>query len=184
MLTVAGKNSRKVLEIKEEVESTANKVLNDDNVVSEVIVENIVLERREEARELGISPGKLLLIEKLKEVDPKATTEEYKDKPVNEIVKTIRDIKKVPNENNRKDDDKKVNNEPNKPLPDRKADVETSAGVKENTAGPDAGIKPVNKTDNAKPNVGTDINNKENKQSAMRRLTAALTRATKTVNQQ
>jgi len=52
MLTVAGKNSRKVLEIKEEVESTANKVLNDDNVVSEVIVENIVLERREEAREL------------------------------------------------------------------------------------------------------------------------------------
>jgi len=53
------------------VESTANKVLNDDNVVSEVIVENIVLERREEARELGISPGKLLLIEKLKEVDPR-----------------------------------------------------------------------------------------------------------------
>jgi len=39
------------------VESTANKVLNDDNVVSEVIVENIVLERREEARELGISPA-------------------------------------------------------------------------------------------------------------------------------
>ncbi|GAE90134.1 anti-sigma factor domain-containing protein [Acetivibrio straminisolvens] len=58
MLTVAGKDSKKVIKIKEEVESAANKVLNDDNVVSEVIVENVALERREKAKELGYPPEK------------------------------------------------------------------------------------------------------------------------------
>jgi len=40
----------------------------------------------------------------------------------------------------------------------------------------------VNKTDNAKPNVGTDINNKENKTVSNAKIDSALTRATKTVN--
>ncbi|HOM01594.1 MAG TPA: anti-sigma factor domain-containing protein [Acetivibrio sp.] len=165
MLTVAGKDFDKVCKIREEVENTANKVLNDDNVVSEVIVENVVLEKREEAKELGISPGKLVLIEKLKEVKPEVTTDEYKDKPVKEIMKTIKDMKKGKEDNNLKDGGKdKAGSEPaREPLPGKKPDTGASPGMKESPVSPDAGGK-TNK-DNGSNKINNDVNKdvKDNK---------------------
>ncbi|WP_235832663.1 anti-sigma factor domain-containing protein [Acetivibrio mesophilus] len=168
MLTVAGKNYEKVLKIKEEVGDTANKALTNDKVVSEVIVENVVLERREEAKELGVSPGKLVLIDKLKEVNPEATTDEYKDKPVKEIMKSIKDRKKVKEENNLKDINKdnnkdKVNSEPTiEPLPTKKPDAEISVGEK-NSISPARDNKPDKANSNTKINNDINKDNTDNK---------------------
>jgi hypothetical protein len=100
MLTVAGKNEEKVLEIQNKVHDVAKEVLDEDKVDSEILVENVVLERRKEAKELGISPGKLVLLEKLQEVNPVASIDEYKDKPVREIMKSIKEKKEDKKQNN------------------------------------------------------------------------------------
>lgn len=55
---------------------------------------NVALDRRDAARKLGITPGKLNLIQKLQELDPTATVEEYKDAKVTDIMKKIIELKK------------------------------------------------------------------------------------------
>ena len=45
---------------------------------------------------MGISPGKLVLIEKLKEEKPDVKVDEYKEKPVKEILTSIKQAKDIP----------------------------------------------------------------------------------------
>lgn len=106
MLTVAGQDSKKVLKIQEEVANAAKETLKEDIIDTDVIVENLALKRRDEAQKLGISPGKLLLIEKLKEVNPEVNAEEYKDRPVGEIMKSIKDKREEKEKDKDKDRDK------------------------------------------------------------------------------
>ncbi|MFZ5985769.1 MAG: anti-sigma factor domain-containing protein [Bacillota bacterium] len=94
MITVSSKDSKKVSEIQEEVQTLAKQTLENDKVDSEVIIESTALDRRNEAKNIGISPGKLVLIEKLKEVSPETVVDEYKEKSVKEIVKTIKEKRK------------------------------------------------------------------------------------------
>lgn len=56
--------------------------------------ENVALERRDEARKLGITPGKLNLIEKLQALDPTITVDQYKDAKVTDIMKKFVTLKK------------------------------------------------------------------------------------------
>lgn len=51
--------------------------------------DNVALERRDEAKALGITPGKLNLIQKLQAVDPTVTVEEYKTASVKKIMNGI-----------------------------------------------------------------------------------------------
>lgn len=85
-------------EVATELETVAEEGVNSalEETEKEVVVhkDNIALARRDEARKLGITPGKLNLIQKLQAVDPDATVEEYKDASVNEIMKTIKNIRK------------------------------------------------------------------------------------------
>ena len=64
---------------------------------SEVVVEtfSVGLERVEEAKELGVTPGKLNLVEKLQEaaVDTDIKVEEWVNKPVKEIIKATNEYK-------------------------------------------------------------------------------------------
>ncbi|OPZ88967.1 MAG: Anti-sigma-I factor RsgI [Firmicutes bacterium ADurb.Bin419] len=94
VITVSGKDNKKVTNIKEELANTANVTLEQGKVQSEVLTEETTLGKRDAAKELGISPGKLVLIEKLKEVKPDVEVKEYKDKKVKEIVASINETKK------------------------------------------------------------------------------------------
>lgn len=85
-------------EVATELETVAEEGVNSalEETEKEVVVhkDNVALARRDEARKLGITPGKLNLIQKLQAVDPDATVEEYKDASVKEIMKTIKNIRK------------------------------------------------------------------------------------------
>lgn len=54
-----------------------------------VYKDNVALSRRDEARKLGITPGKLNLIQKLQALDPTITVDQYKDAKVTDIMKKI-----------------------------------------------------------------------------------------------
>lgn len=91
-LSSNSKNSEeKVAELEDELKQ---ELKDDDLGKTEVVVQNINLERRQEAEKLGISPGKMLLIEKLQSEEQGVKTEEYANKPVKEIMKAINEAKK------------------------------------------------------------------------------------------
>ena len=132
MITVSGKNDEKLSNIQEELVKVANNTLDQSKVQSEVVTEKITLNKRDNAKELGISPGKLVLIEKLKKENPEIEVEEYKEKPVKDILTSIKQaknktpkkpkdqIKTLPNKENRDFDmardhekDNKVNTDKN-----------------------------------------------------------------------
>lgn len=60
-----------------------------------ILKDNIALARRDEARKLGITPGKLNLIQKLQALDPSITVDEYKDAKVTAIMNKYVELKKA-----------------------------------------------------------------------------------------
>jgi len=121
LITVSGKNYDKLSNIQKNMVNTVNITLEQDKIQSEVVTEKVTLTERDSAKELGISPGKLALIEKLKEKKPDIEVNEYKEKPVKDILASIKqekkDIPKKPGEHKVKmPEDIKKNNEP-KSLP-------------------------------------------------------------------
>ncbi|MFT8315981.1 MAG: hypothetical protein ABF633_17290 [Clostridium sp.] len=72
-----------------EAETGANEALTDNGEKAEVLKDNVALARRDEARKLGITPGKLNLIQKLQRVDQTATVDQYKNAAVKDIMKAI-----------------------------------------------------------------------------------------------
>lgn len=94
MITLSGKNYDNLSTIQEKLVKTANVYLEKDEVRSEVVTEKVTLAKRESAEELSISPGKLVLIEKLKEENPDIELEEFKDKPVKDILNSIKQARK------------------------------------------------------------------------------------------
>lgn len=98
VITTSGKNMDKAdelaLEIKEEVEDEI--VENYDTASIEVY--SVGLERVEAARELGVTPGKLNLVEKLiasSNDSESINLEEWLDKPVKDIMKATKAYKKA-----------------------------------------------------------------------------------------
>lgn len=108
MLTVSSKNETKAAKIKEEVQQVAAKKVQINNANAEVVVEKVNLERHDDAKKIGISPGKLMLIEKAIESNPGQKVEDLKDKPVKEILKSIKAGKKADKEDS---DEKKPDKE-------------------------------------------------------------------------
>jgi hypothetical protein len=94
MITVSGKNEEKLSDIQEELVKVTNDTLEHSKVQSEVVAEKVTLNKRDNAKELGISPGKLVLIEKLQKEKPEVKIEEYKEKPVKDILASIKHVKK------------------------------------------------------------------------------------------
>lgn len=82
-------------ELDESLNEVADEVLNDNEIEATVETENVALARRDEARELGITPGKLNLIQKLQALDPTITVEDYKDSSVKEIQKKAKELRKM-----------------------------------------------------------------------------------------
>jgi len=91
----------------------------------EVVTEHVALERRDKAKEIGLSAGKLNLIQKLQALDAKVAVEEYKDVSVKEIMKSIRELKKIEKETLQIDHPEQADNEVKQNnMPDKKMDNE------------------------------------------------------------
>ena len=80
--------------LNESLKEAADKTLDNNNVDVEVETEEVALARRDDARTLGITPGKLNLIQKLQALDPTITVEEYKSSSVKDIQKKTKELRK------------------------------------------------------------------------------------------
>jgi len=89
-LTSETNNAGKAASLQTKSESGVNQALLQIEKQAVVQKDNVALERRDEAKQLGITPGKLNLINKLQVVDTTATIEDYKDASVKEIMNTIK----------------------------------------------------------------------------------------------
>lgn len=102
MLTVSSKDEQKAAEVENSIQKTAEDQLEAVDKTANVVVEKVSLQRHTDALNLNISPGKLLLIEKLQEEDSTIKLEDYKDAPVRQILKKMHEYSKE--ELNSKDD--------------------------------------------------------------------------------
>lgn len=81
--------------LEESLKEAADKTLDNNDRKAEVETENVALTRRDEARQLGITPGKLNLIQKLQELDPTIKVEDYKSSSVKDIQKKTKELRKM-----------------------------------------------------------------------------------------
>jgi len=128
MIAASSKNDKKSQELADKLKSKVEEEIKEDSSGSEVEVEAVGVgeERVEEARKLGVTPGKLNLVQKLQESsqDPDdINVEEWLNKPVKEIMKATKENKKalkaeekeakneekIENKNNEDKNDKKDN---------------------------------------------------------------------------
>ncbi len=113
MVTVSSSNSKKSGQLKQKIASTASKKLGGDNVRSEILVGEASNEQREAARQLGVTPGKLTLIEDVLRHDPGRKLEDVKNTAVKELIEIARsnaDAERADNAKpDRKDEDKSSN---------------------------------------------------------------------------
>lgn len=82
-------------ELKEAAEEGVENALEENETEAEIEKDNVALERRDEAIALGITPGKLNLIQKLQAVNPEATIENFKDASVKEIMAATHEAKGI-----------------------------------------------------------------------------------------
>ncbi|HHX23038.1 MAG TPA: anti-sigma factor domain-containing protein [Thermoanaerobacterales bacterium] len=95
-------------------ESNETKIENDHSL--NVIVENTTIKKHQEAKQMNISQGRLVLYEKLKEIKPEATLNHIKEASVAQILHEIMEEKLV----NYEDIDKKEGNDKRQSLQDVK----------------------------------------------------------------
>jgi hypothetical protein len=93
-ITTATDKEKVADELDKELKEKVDKTLENNNKEAKVETENVALARRDEARKLGITPGKLNLIQKLQGLDPAINVEDYKDSSVKDIQKKFKELKK------------------------------------------------------------------------------------------
>ncbi len=111
-ITTSTDKEKMATELDESLKEAANKTLEDNNVNAEAESENVALARRDEARQLGITPGKLNLIQKLQELDPTIKVEDYKTSSVKDIQKKVKELRKM-NKNDTSDGDSNTGTDTN-----------------------------------------------------------------------
>lgn len=157
-------NSKTAAKLENDAETGANQALQETDTTATVIKDNVALARRDQARALGISPGKLNLINKLQKVDPTATVDEYKDASVKDIMKTIKDSKdKLKNNTDNNDENKDQNKDQTNSTADNNTNTSTTTGT--TTTGTAADSSDANKSNAAKENNASKANEKEDKVS-------------------
>jgi hypothetical protein len=104
LFTVSGKNDEKVGSIEKNLHKVADDELDSAGIESDIEVEKVTMERHNEAISLGISPGKLNLIQKLIETQPglKAeSTQTLSKMSVKDIMKSIKQVRKEDKQENK-----------------------------------------------------------------------------------
>ncbi len=108
LLTVSSKDTLKKEALEKNVENAALKALNESKVESAVISRQVSSQQHDTAKDMGISTGKLELMEKAVKAKPDLDMEALKDKPVKDIMRIIGDSRKdkKQDKNTRKLEDK------------------------------------------------------------------------------
>lgn len=95
MITVSAKDEEKARKMEIELGEVVKEKLYKNNLdKTPITTASVTLERHKEAESLGISTGKLNLIQKLQGVIPEVKYEDYVDAPVKDIMKAIKDSRK------------------------------------------------------------------------------------------
>lgn len=95
-LTSTTDNSQLAAQIEAQAEAGTQQAITANGQNAQVISDQVALNLHEQAQSIGITPGKLNLIQKLQAVDPAATIEKYRDASVKDI---MRDTKAARNKN-------------------------------------------------------------------------------------
>lgn len=103
-VTAETNNEALAEELEEDAQTGAENAIKSEGSTATVLTDNIALARRDEALALGITPGKLNLIQKLQALDPAIETQDYKDASVSEIQKKFIELKKENKGNSNKDE--------------------------------------------------------------------------------
>lgn len=171
VFSVSSKNDDKSLKLEGDLKSRAESEFASDKVDSAVIVEKYSLDRLKDARELGISPGKLSLIEKLIEINPEMKVENLKDTSVREIMKYLKkekadskekgDSSEVDSNSNAKGNSGQNGNEKQNGKGRQKVDETNSDSIIKDDAAvsptPTTGVGKTKKKDEDKDKNGQDI---------------------------
>lgn len=94
LLTVASKDEQKKGKLEKHVEAAALEALNESRVESAVISQQVTSQKRDAAKDMGISPGKFSLIERAITDEPELKLDDLKDASVKEIMKHIKENSK------------------------------------------------------------------------------------------
>ena len=94
ILTVSSSNAKKADALKKIVEDMAARELNKDNVESKILVGETSVKQREAAHKLGVTPGKLVLIEEVSGYFPGADFEKMKNTAVKDLLEIVREKEK------------------------------------------------------------------------------------------
>ncbi|NLT13283.1 MAG: hypothetical protein GXY05_02965, partial [Clostridiales bacterium] len=92
-VTVETNNEDKAEELEKLALVGAEEAVKSEDTAVTIESDHISLDRRDEAAALGITPGKLNLIQKLQSLDPAIRTEDYKNATIAEIQKKISELK-------------------------------------------------------------------------------------------
>ncbi len=85
-VTALSQDSTRAQSLQDMGETGVNNALREENSAAVVYKDSAGLELRTEAQKLGISPGKLKLIQFLQTMDPAITVDQYKDAKITEII--------------------------------------------------------------------------------------------------
>ncbi len=134
MLTVTSTNESKNKQLQEKVAEVVENKIKSDKIDSEIVVEEVTEKSRSEAIKQGVSPGKLKLAQQLTELDPKLKTKDVVNKPVKEILKSIRQHTKPekPDKKDNKNIDNKDNNSNKNSNENKNNDIKESKNNKNN----------------------------------------------------
>lgn len=91
LLTISSNSSKRSDILKKLIRDTASKELDTEKVDTEILVGETSLAQRNEAKKLGVTPGKLALIEDAMESEPELQLDELKKDSVKELLKKIQD---------------------------------------------------------------------------------------------
>ncbi len=152
MLTVTSTSDRKNKKIQEKVSVVVEKKIKSDKINSEVLIEEVNDKSRNEAIKQGVSPGKLKLVQKLIGLDPSQKAEDLINKPVKEILNSIRyysKSQKPAKQDNNNDSNKKDTTSNNK------SNIKNSKNINNNNN--------INNNKNNNNNTNNNINNNSNK---------------------
>ena len=94
-ITTSTDKDKIAIKLEQSLKDVTDETLDDNDIEADVETENVALARRDEARKLGITPGKLNLIQRLQELDPTIAVEDYKDSSVKEIQKKTIELRKA-----------------------------------------------------------------------------------------
>ena len=173
LFTVSSKNEKVIGDINKKIENASKKKLEKLNNKYEIMMEKVALNKRDDAKKQKVSPGRIILFDKLKEVKPDAKLEDVKKTPVRETLKLIKQYKKEiqekkVDENKNKIKEKIKNNRPIKvDLEEKKNNLNRIKIIKpilknEIEKKEANKVNKVSKVDKVKQAIKEEINNNKN----------------------